>query len=174
MRPSLYFDNKGKIMSEIEKTEIIEEKTAEEIAAENKKKREEIQERARQQIEEIKEKTKIALEAIAEGKGVLNLDTPIISGDHEVKELKYDFSAITGMEYTTAMDMDPNAQQIYRITYRQGLALFATAAAKQTDYVDTRDIMERMSVKDAVEGVQLATSFFAASTREGRLRISKM
>ena len=33
------------------------------------------------------------------------------------------------------------------------------------------DAIKRMT--DAVEGVQLATSFFVASTRAGRLRISK-
>ena len=80
---------------------------------------------------------------------------------------------LTGMEYTDAMDSDPNAQQIYKITDRQALALFAKAAAKQTDKVDMRDIIERMGMTDAVIAVQLATLFFSASTRAGRLRISK-
>ena len=71
------------------------------------------------------------------------------------------------------MDSDPNAQQIYRITYRQALALFAKAASKQTDKIDMRDIIERMGMTDAVEAVQLATLFFSASTRAGRMRISK-
>ena len=47
------------------------------------------------------------------------------------------------------------------------------AAAKQTEKVDTRDIIERIGMTDAVEAVQLATLFFSASTRAGRLRISK-
>ena len=92
---------------------------------------------------------------------------------NEITELVYDFTEMTGLEYAAAMDNDANAQQIYRITYRQGLALFATAAAKQTEGVDMRDIMEGIGLTDAVEGVQLATSFFAASTRAGRLRITK-
>lgn len=142
-------------------------------AEENKQKREDLQEAAKRQIEEYREKTKIALEAIGEGKGRLKLETPIISGENEITELVYDFTEMTGLEYAAAMDNDANAQQIYRITYRQGLALFATAAAKQTEGVDMRDIMEGIGLTDAVEGVQLATSFFAASTRAGRLRITK-
>ena len=148
-----------------------EEKKVE--APDYKKTKEEIEATARKQMEEYREKARAALEAIGEGKGRLRLETPIIAGDKEITELIYDFTEMTGLEYTAAMDSDPAAQQIYRITYRQGLALFATAAAKQTESVDMKDIMERMGVTDAVEAVQLATSFFAASTRAGRMRISK-
>lgn len=66
-----------------------------------------------------------------------------------------------------------NATGNYRITYRQALSLFAKAAAKQTDRLDMQDIVSQIGVTDAVEGVQLATLFFNASTRAGRLRISK-
>ena len=71
------------------------------------------------------------------------------------------------------MDSDVNANSTYKITYRQALALFAKAAAKQTDRLDMQDIISKIGVTDAVEGVQLATLFFNASTRAGRLRISK-
>ncbi len=127
----------------------------------------------RERNEEIRAKSKEAQEAMSQGKGRLSLETPILAGDEEIKELAYDFTEITGTEYVDAMDSDINAQQIYRITYRQALALFAKAAAKQTDGVDARDIIERIGITDAVEGVQLATLFFSASTRAGRLRISK-
>lgn len=127
----------------------------------------------RERNEEIKAKSKEAQEAMSQGKGRLSLETPILAGDEEIIELAYDFTEITGTEYVDAMDSDINAQQIYRITYRQALALFAKAAAKQTDGVDARDIIERIGITDAVEGVQLATLFFSASTRAGRLRISK-
>ena len=106
-------------------------------------------------------------------KGRLTLETPIKSGDEEITELIYDFTALNGMEYTDAMDSDPNATGNYRITYRQALSLFAKAAAKQTDRLDMQDIVSQIGVTDAVEGVQLATLFFNASTRAGRLRISK-
>ena len=125
------------------------------------------------ELERLRAIIKDTNEIIKTGKGRLKLETPIKSRDHEVNELVYDFTEMTGLEYAAAMDNDANAQQIYRITYRQGLALFATAAAKQTEGVDMRDIMEGIGLTDAVEGVQLATSFFAASTRAGRLRITK-
>lgn len=124
-------------------------------------------------IQEYKDRSAEAQEAMREGKGKLKLETPIRAGDTEITELEYDFNDMTGMEYADAMDSDPNAMQIFRITYRQGLALFATAAAKHTEAVDMRDIIERIGMTDAVEGVQLATLFFSASTRAGRLRISK-
>lgn len=127
----------------------------------------------RERNEEIKAKSKEAQEAMSQGKGRLSLETSILAGDEEITELAYDFTEITGTEYVDAMDSDINAQQIYKITYRQALALFAKAAAKQTDGVDARDIIERIGITDAVEGVQLATLFFSASTRAGRLRISK-
>ena len=124
-------------------------------------------------LDEIKQKSKEAQEAIREGKGRFRLETPIKAGDKEIDELVYDFTDLTGLEYTSAMDSDMNAREIFKITYRQGLALFAAAAAKHTELVDSRDIIERIGMTDAVEGVQLATLFFSASTRAGRLRISK-
>ena len=150
------------------------EQAMNEATPEDRKKAiEELREKYKEQIEERKAKNKEAQAAMSEGKGRLKLETPIRAGDEEIKELIYDFNELTGIEYTDAMDSDINAQQIYRITYRQALALFAKAAAKQTEKVDTRDIIERIGMTDAVEAVQLATLFFSASTRAGRLRISK-
>lgn len=151
----------------------LEKAMDEETPEERKKKIEELQNQLKERIEDRKQRSKIANEAMAEGKGRLALETPILSGDEEITELIYDFTELTGMEYADAMDSDPNAQQIYKITDRQALALFARAAAKQTDKVDSRDIMERIGMTDAVVGIQLATLFFSASTRAGRLRITK-
>lgn len=123
--------------------------------------------------EEIRAKTKEANEALMQGKGIFKLEKPIKSGEEEVTELAYDFTEMTGLEYTDAMDSDPNASQIFKITNRQALSLFAAAAAKQTPLLDRRDIEERIGMTDAVEVIQLATLFFSASTRAGRLRISK-
>ena len=128
----------------------------------------------RASMEEAKAKRKEATEAMSQGKGRFHLETPILAGDQEITDLAYDFTAVTGMEYTDAMDSDASAQQIYRITYRQALALFAIAAAKQTPLVDRQDIISRIGVTDAVAAVQLATLFFSASTRAGQMRISKM
>ena len=170
--PSPYF-LKGKSQVE-EIKEVKAEDTAKEETPEEKKERmKKLQKQLKDNLEERRAKFREANEAMSEGKGRLRLEKPIMSGDEEITELAYDFNALTGMEYTDAMDSDSNAQQIYRITYRQGLALFATAAAKQSATLDRRDIMERIGVTDAVEGVQLATLFFSASTRAGQLRISK-
>lgn len=142
-------------------------------ADEQKKSREEAQKVLEEKMKEIQRRTKDAQEAMSQGKGRLQLETPIQSGDDTVTELAYDFTSLTGMEYTDAMDSDPNATGSYRITYRQALALFAKAAAKHTERLDMQDIVSKIGGTDAVEGVQLATLFFNASTRAGRLRISK-
>lgn len=146
----------------------------EELSPEDlKKKREELQKQMREQVETARAKNREANEAISQGKGRLRLETPILAGDTEITELVFDFMSLTGMEYIDAMDTDQNATQIFRISYRQALALFATAAAKNSDLLDMKDIIGRMGATDAVEAVQLATTFFTASTRAGRLRISK-
>lgn len=142
-------------------------------AADAGKKLEEMKARLAEGLEERRKKRKEASEVMSEGRGILRLEKPIEGGGNKITELAYDFNELNGMEYTSAMDTDPNAQQIYRITYRQGLSLFAAAAAKQTDGLDQRDIMERIGVTDAVEGVQLVMLFFSASTRAGQLRLSK-
>lgn len=136
-------------------------------------KREEMRKQFAARMEEVKARTKEAQEAMGQGKGRLRLEKPIQSGDEEITELIYDFTEMTGVEYTDAMDSDQNAVGNYRITYRQALALFAKAAAKQTERLDMQDILSKIGVTDAVEAVQLATLFFNASTRAGRLRISK-
>ena len=124
-------------------------------------------------IEEIRKRSEEANEAMKEGKGRFRLETPILSRDVKIEEVAYDFTKLTGMEYTTAMDSDQNTQPGFRITHKQGLALFAQAVAKETEGLDARDVMERMGMMDAAEGVQLAANFFFASIRAARLRISK-
>ena len=151
-----------------------EENQVQELTPEERKKQiEELQKQLKANLDERKRKKQEASQALKEGRGILSLETPILAGDKNITELVYDFNELTGMDYIDAMDSDPNAQQIFKITYRQALALFAKAAAKETEYVDMRDILERIGMTDAVEAVQLATLFFSASTRAGQLRISK-
>ncbi|MDO4647632.1 MAG: hypothetical protein Q4B26_03195 [Eubacteriales bacterium] len=138
-----------------------------------KTKVEDLREKMREEAELRKEKSKEANMAIASGAGRLQLEKPIISADKEITELIYDFNELTGMDMVNAMDSDSSSLNIYKITYKQSLALFAAAAARQTPSVDSRDIIERIGGTDALEGVQLAVLFFNASTRAGRLRISK-
>lgn len=135
--------------------------------------RTEMQKQFTARMEEVRARAKESQEAMSQGKGRLRLETPIESGDEQITELVYDFTEMTGVEYTDAMDSDQNATGTYKITYRQALALFAKAAAKQTERLDMQDIISKIGATDAVEGVQLATLFFNASTRAGRLRITK-
>lgn len=127
-------------------------------------------------LDEVKKRREIlkeADEAIGQGKGILHLETPIKSGSGDVTELPYDFMALTGLEFTDALDSSPSSREIYGITNRQALALFAAAAAKETESLDRKDIVERIGASDAVEAVQLATLFFRASSLAGRMRITK-
>ena len=152
----------------IQKTEesVAEEKLTAEMIEEERKKLEAVR-------EEQRKKTQDALAAMAEGKGILKLNTPIKSGGESIEELPYDFTALTGLEYTQAMDSDPKSSQLQKITHRQGLALFATSASKYVDRLDMQDILQRISAADAIEAIELATIFFAGSMRAGRMRISK-
>lgn len=137
------------------------------------KAREELQKTIREGLEKQRAILKEANEAIGEGKGRLRLETPIRARDKEITELVYDFTTLKGIEYTDAMDSDPNANNAFNITRRQALALFAKAASKETEGVDMQDIVSQIGITDSVEGVQLAMLFFNASARAGRMRISK-
>lgn len=119
------------------------------------------------------EKMREAGEIMASGRGVFRLERPIPADDREIAELSYDFMALTGEEYARAMDGDMDAQQIFKITYRQALELFAAAAAKQTEGVDSVNIIDGLGAADASQAVQLAMLFFTASTRAARMRISR-
>ena len=166
-------------MEELKQAAQTAENTPADNTAENAEKKlspESVEKLVIEKMEETRQKAKAANEAMSEGKGRLTLETPIKSGDKDITELKYDFTALTGLEYTDALDsdanMNPNA--IQSITHKQALALFAKAAAKQTSGLDMQDIMTRIGATDAVKGVQLSKLFFVASTRAGFLRISKM
>lgn len=138
----------------------------------NKEVKEEIREEDNL-IETLRERRKEASQAMMAGKGVLHLEAPFEYADEEITDLEYDFTALTGMEYVDAMDMESNPNNVFRSTYKQNLALFSQAAAKCTPGVDMRDIMERIGITDAATGAMLASLFFNASTRAGQMRISK-
>ena len=150
-----------------QEAEQIREQDAE--RAEKKTPREVAKEEMKALIEEIERSNEI----IKTGAGRLKLEKPITARDKEVEELIYDFTDMTGLEYTEAMDGGKRSDNIYVITYRQALNLFAKAAAKKTEDLDEHDIVERLGMTDALEAVQLATLFFSASTRAGRRRILK-
>ena len=134
----------------------------------------ELREKIKSELEKQRKLIEEANAAIAQGKGRMRLETPIRAHDREFDELAYDFTTLKGYEYTDAMDSDTNANNAFNITRRQALALFAKAAAKQTDGLDMQDIIGEISVTDSVEAVEVATLFFTASRRAGRMRISKL
>lgn len=103
-------------------------------------------------------------------KGTLKLMKPIRARSEDVKELHYDFCALTGEEMMNALDSD-TAGNMFAISNKQALALFATTAGNCTDLVDDKDIMKRISGPDSVKAIQLAKLFYAASSRAGNKNI---
>lgn len=113
------------------------------------------------------EKAETVKKAIKElYKGTLKLSKPIRAASEDITELHYDFTILTGWDYVDAMDSDTAAKNMFKITSKQALSLFAVAAAKKTDNVDAKDIKERIGVVDAAKAVQLATVFLVTSTKE--------
>lgn len=99
-------------------------------------------------------------------KGTLALATPIRARSKDITVLHYDFTKLTGWEYAEAMDSDSNARNVFVVTKKQAICLFAAAAAKATADVDIQDIKERIGLADAQRAVQVATLFLTASARE--------
>lgn len=149
---------------------IPEETTEEEQRRRNAEKRKQIEERRAEEQRRLKQ----AMEAMREGKGRLELEKPIVAGDKEIKELVYDFTELTGLDYTEAMDSGiGTGRNLSGLGYRQGLSLFAKAAAICNEGLDMQDIVSRIGATDAAEAVELASIFFSGSILAGRKRISK-
>lgn len=129
----------------------------------------------REELEKRQKAAEEANEALKQGKGILHLETPIRARDADLMELKYDFTTLKGYDFTDAMDSDPkNSANTFTMTRRQALALFAKAAAKQTEGLDMQDIIERIGIMDSVAASEIASLFFIASRKAGRMRISKL
>ena len=103
-------------------------------------------------------------------KGTLKLLKPIRARSEDVKELHYDFCALTGEEMMNALDSD-TAGNMFAISNKQALAMFAATAGNCTDMVDDKDILKRISGPDSVKAIQLAKLFYAASSRAGNKNI---
>ena len=133
--------------------------------AQGKRSKEDILLETRKQLDEI-----VGLSS----KGKLVLSKPLRSDGEIVKELLFDFGALTAWEYVDAVDnagvKKPDA---YHMNGRQALALFAAAAAKQTPHVDDKDIIGTLAPQDAIAAIQVATVFFNASSRAGSMRTMK-
>ena len=113
-----------------------------------------------------------AAEHVARGK--LELKVPIIDGEREYTELKYDFNALTALEMARAMDKGAGrVPDAFGTSKEQALSLFATAAAKATGGLDATDILQRLSVLDGVAAIRVAAIFFNSTSMAGSLRFSK-
>lgn len=99
-------------------------------------------------------------------KGTLELATPIRARSEDIDKLHYDFSKLTGWEYAEAMDTDAAARNVFVVTKKQALCLFAAAAAKVTEDVDATDIKQRIGLIDAQRAVQVATLFLNRAAQE--------
>lgn len=106
-------------------------------------------------------------------KGTLRLAKPIRAGGEDVADLSYDFMKLSGRDYMDAMDSDTGTVNLFRVSARQGLALFARAAAKCTKGIDEYDIQERIGVEDAITATRLAAVFYNTSSRAGDKRITR-
>lgn len=106
-------------------------------------------------------------------RGTMILKNPMRAESTDITELKYDFSKLTGWEYVEAMDSDANARNVFKITTKQALCLFAMSAGKETPKIDATDIKQQISVVDAVKAVQLATVFLVTSTRDAKMSSSE-
>lgn len=119
--------------------------------------------------EETKNQNSMKLERIS--KGHLKLAQPIRAQSKDISELHYDFTKLTGWEYVEAMDSDLNARNIFKVTSKQALSLFAMAASKATPEVDATDIKQRIGLADAQRAVQVATLFLVTSAQEAGANI---
>lgn len=120
-----------------------------------------------------KEKIEVVKKAVIEEatRGTLKLAVPIRAASQDVTELNYDFTKLSGWDYVEAMDADAAARNIFKISAKQALCLFAKAVRKAMTNVDETDVKERIGAVDAMRAVQLATVFLIASAREANQSI---
>ena len=110
-------------------------------------------------IREIK-KTADELAAKLE-KGEMKLLTPIRGGGKDIDALKYDFTKLTAWEYAEALDSDAAAKDAFKMTKKQGIALFAAAVAKEMPELDARDACRIEGRFDLIEQAAAARALAA-------------
>lgn len=98
-------------------------------------------------------------------RGTLKLKRPIRAQSEDLTELHYDFSKLTGWEYVEAMDEGGTTRNVFEVSQKQALCLFAAAAGKATNGVDAVDIRTRIGMEDSLRAVQIAMVFIVASAR---------
>lgn len=111
------------------------------------------------------------LENITTGK--LTLKKPIRARSEDIKELKYDFGKLTGMDYTRAMNADRGNRDSMNPNSTQLLRLFAAAAEDRQAGYDAQDIANQIGINDVQVAIGIANNFFRLSLSAGARRISK-
>lgn len=112
-----------------------------------------------------------------ECRGTLRLMVPFKARGEDVKEVPFDFCALTGTEMMDALDEVP-VNNILAITNAQAMSLFAAAAAKCAPRIDdeegkgfrlydAKDIRKRLSGPDSTAAVRIAKLFYSASGQAG-------
>ncbi len=97
--------------------------------------------------------------------GTMKLENPIRCKSEDVTELAYDFSKLSGWEYAEAMDGDPDARNVFRVTAKQAFNLFAKAVDKCMPDIDAVDVKRQLSLVDTVKAVQLGTLFLVTCSQ---------
>ena len=108
--------------------------------------------------------------------GTLKLARPFISDDMEIKELKFDLAALSGLEMADALDRGAARDAMtnaFKITNKQALELFITSAGKLNKGVDAEDIRRGLSAMDAVKAAQVGMVFFVGASQMGNGNILK-
>ena len=116
-------------------------------------------------------------------RGTMKLMSPFRAHSQDITEIKFDFCGLTGMEMMDALDSTPVVNNMFGITNRQALALFAATAEKcapmakdggvKTRLYDAKDVKSRLGAADAVKAMQLAKLFYNASSQAGNNNISR-
>lgn len=116
-------------------------------------------------------------------RGKLKLLHPFRAHGQDVHELSFDFCALTGTEMMDALDEVVTVNNMFGISNKQALALFATTAGKcapmledgssMTRMYDAKDVKSRLGAADSVKAIQLAKLFYQASGQAGNNNISK-
>lgn len=105
-------------------------------------------------------------------RGRLKLAVPILASNVEHKELAYDFGKLNGWDFVNATDGAADLKtNMFRLSGKQALALFAAAVEKCNEGIDAEDIKYRMSIDDCIKATQVATLFFNSTSRAGNLRM---
>jgi hypothetical protein len=94
--------------------------------------------------------------------GALKLSKPILVNGIECKELKIDFDNMTAQDKLNAgknYKKAGNVISVQELDSDYHLYLFAEAAAKANEGVDTTDVL-RMSAKDAAKAERMVRDFF--------------